>query len=195
MIELDVTPGRPEEQPGWLAYQRRRLGAYPLVVLLVGFTLGLLVGGAGVYYAGVLRPELAAARAAEAARVAAPQLLISRDPSYFEPTVTGDAVRASGRIIVSNAGEDEVVVHAVSAEATGIRMTTDVEEPRRLQPGGTATIDVTILFDCRSGAPVPASTRVLVETADGARDEVTSAMDLASAGWPPAHRTSCRLTK
>lgn len=192
MIELDVTPERTvEPPPGWLAYQRRRLRTYPLLVLILGFTAGLVTGGGGVLYAAVLRPQLAAASAAEAARAAAPQLLISRDPDYFEVTPGDDAVRASSRITVSNTGESEVVVHAVSAEAEGIRLTTDVEKPRWLQPGGTVDIDVTILFDCAARAAVPAATRVLVEAADGTRGEVGSAMDLASPSWPWTFASSC----
>ncbi|MDP9796759.1 hypothetical protein J2S43_005271 [Catenuloplanes nepalensis] len=194
MIELDVTPERadPPEPSGWLAYQRSRL---PLVFLLVAFVAGAVAGGGGVYYAGVLRPRIAAAEAAEAARAAAPQLLISRDPTFFETTPAEHSVRASGRIMVSNTGQAEVVVHAVSAEAGGLRMTTDVEKARWLQPGGTLGIDVTILFDCDVEAPVPASTRVLVEAPDGTRSEVGSAVDLASADWPLTYQATCAKAK
>ncbi|GAB7042914.1 MULTISPECIES: hypothetical protein [Catenuloplanes] len=193
MIELDVAPERhPDGDGGWLAFQRRRLGAYPLVFLVVVFVAGVVVGGGGVYYAGVLRPRIAAAQAAEEVRAAAPQLLIARDPNFFETTPAENAIRASSRIIVSNTGQSDVVVHAVSARSGSIRMTTDVEKPRWLQPGGTAALDVTILFDCAAGAPVPPSTRVLVETADGTRSEIDSAVDLASADWPTTYLTTCK---
>lgn len=194
MIELDVTPERAERDSdggGWLAFQRRRFGAHSLVFLIVAFLAGAVAGGGGVYYAGVLRPQIAAAQAAEEARAAAPQLLIARDPNVFQTTPAGHSVRAGSRILVSNTGQADVVVHAVSAQSGGIRMTTDVEKPRWLQPGGTTALDVTIVFDCDAGAPVPPSTRVLVEAADGTRSEVDSAMDLASADWPMTYLTTC----
>jgi hypothetical protein len=185
-IELDVAAPSPE-QPGrgWLAYQRRRFGAYSLVLLLAGFfAAGAAVGGGGVYLA--VRPA-----EAPAAGPAEPELTVSRDPRFFQVDRAGTEARAYGRIVVSNTGRAEVVVHAVSAEADGLRMTTVEEKPRWLQPGGTVEIDVTILFDCGSAAPVPTATRVLVETADGARGEIGSAMDLAAAGWPATYVSSC----
>lgn len=189
-IELDVaapSPARADEgrlaYRGWLAYQRRRLRASPLVLLLiVFFGAGAMAGGGGVYLA--LQP-------AQRQEQTGPELTISRDPRFFQVDRTGAEARAYGRIVVSNTGRAEVVVHAVSAEADGLRMTTVEEKPRWLQPGGTVEIDVTILFDCRSETPVPASTRVLVETTDGVRSEIGSAMDLAAAGWPATYSSSC----
>ncbi|WP_157240336.1 hypothetical protein [Catenuloplanes japonicus] len=185
-IELDVAAPSPERtDQGWLAYQRRRLSAYPLVMLLiVFFGAGAVAGGGGVYLA--LRPS-----APQEAPSAEPELTISRDPKFFQVSRAGAEARAYGRIVVSNTGRAEVVVYAVSAEANGLRMTTVEEKARWLQPGGTIEIDVTILFDCTSESPVPASTRVLVESADGARSEIGSTMDLAAAGWPATYVTSC----
>ncbi|MFI5842440.1 hypothetical protein ACIA8K_22280 [Catenuloplanes sp. NPDC051500] len=184
-IELDVAAQPPEQAgEGWLAFQRRRLRAYPPILLvIVFFAAGTVTGGGGVYLA--LRPVEAQAGTAE------PELTISRDPKFFTVDRTGTEARAYGRIVVSNTGRAEVVVHAVSAEANGLRMTTVEEKPRWLQPGGTVEIDVTILFDCGSETPVPASTRVLIESADGVRSEIGSSMDLAAAGWPATYSTSC----
>ncbi|GAB7052998.1 hypothetical protein [Catenuloplanes indicus] len=193
MIELDVTPERaaePSPRSGWLAYQRGRIGAVPF--LIAAFVAGLLVGGGGVYYAGVLRPQVVAAQEAEAQARAAPQLLVARDPNVFETTPAVHAVRAASRILVSNTGQSDVVVHAVSAQSGGIRMTTDVEKPRWLQPGGTTALDVTIVFDCDVEAPAPPATRVLVEAADGTRSEITSAVDLTSADWPLTYLSTCK---
>ncbi|GAB7052999.1 hypothetical protein [Catenuloplanes indicus] len=163
MIELDITPGndgsdgRAKREPGL----RERLSAYPRPVVVMGFVLAL-VAASGVGYLG-LRDTGGARGQDLTAHVA-----VGDD----EMAILGDEARLRGIATVTNVDDEPAVVHAVSAEWPGVRITVTDERVHRVAPGATAPMGVTITFTCAYDALRGLHGRALVDTPDGGRGEV-----------------------
>lgn len=160
MIELGVTSGsdgRAEREPGL----RERLSAYPRAVIVLGVVLALAAAG-GVGWLG-LRDTAGGDGHDLTAHVA-----VGDD----ELAILGDEARLRGIATVTNVDDQPAVVHAVSAEWPGVRITVNDERVHRVAPGATAPMGVTITFSCAYDALRGLHGRALVDTADGGRGEV-----------------------